>query len=194
MIKLHRTLLAAALLVAATTSSQAAAITGSLGFAGTDGTIVANPSNNLASPALTLQTSGLTASTNGLGTTGDYGAFKGLSLTFSPTLINVSSLAGLTLNFGGSGAKFVATSGSVAPTPTADLVKIILVGNVSGFAGFDANTASVSLTFQRVTSSDPITFTGQLTSPAVPEPSSVALASIGMAAAGLFSLRKRLAK
>nr|WP_303652487.1 PEP-CTERM sorting domain-containing protein [Paludisphaera mucosa] len=193
---MHRMLLAAAVLVAATTAVQADPIVGQLGI-GYNGTITATPDSLDSSPlslSLVPATGGFTTT---LAPSGDFGAVAAFSpVTFDGT-IDTSSLAGEAISFGTYGS-FVAAAGIVAPGATADLVKIILTGTFTpagALSGFDANTSTlVSLTFQRLPGQG-ITLSGSVFAPsAVPEPSSVALAGIGLAAAGLFGLRKRLAK
>lgn len=196
MFKLHRTLIAAAMLVAATTTSQAAGITGTLYFTFTT-PISITPSNFNAG---NLTITGATAGQKSVApsSTNAYASVTTVSAATSPLIAPGSGPYSLTVN-GLTGtvnpnATFTSTSISIAPGAGADNVQIVLIGTIG--TGADLNTALLTLSFQR-NPNDPnlgILGTGILTSPIVPEPSSIALAGIGMAAAGLFSLRKRLAK
>jgi hypothetical protein len=188
--KLNRILFAAALMFAATTSQ--AALIGSIGFSQDTGVITMNPAGAFNAYPYSVVTSGATFSTVGNSGTGSFGALGSVNLTMTPStlaLASTASVSGVTLGF--DGFTFSATSGSVAVAST-NLVQILYSGTVS--SANDSGSALVTLTFQRTTATSPITFAGSLVAPAVPEPSSIALAGIGLAAAGMFGLRKRLAK
>ena len=199
MIKLHRTLLAAALLVAAATSSQAAPIVGQIGLTEgpTSGVITATPSD-LSAANLVLDTSQLVVITKPLMPSGDFSLIPTGTTVSVPASLNVQSPLPAVLTFSSFGT-FVA-SGFTIVNATTDLFRAVYSGTFTpagalAAAGFTANSNTLlSLTFQRVTPTSGITFTGSLVAQAVPEPSSFALAGLGMAAAGLFGLRKRLAK
>lgn len=183
MFKIHRTLLAAALLVAATSSSQAAPITGYLSFQFTTA-ITVSPAFNAANLTITGATDGVVGVKQG----GFTGATGGVSAGTSPIL--APSAGPYSITFAGLGT-FTSSAISIAPGATTTAVQVILTGMLTPISG-DANTSTLVLTFSNQFGT--VGGLGQLYAPAVPEPSSVVLAGIGIAAAGLFGLRKRFAK
>lgn len=188
MSKLHRILLAGAMAALVSSTSQA----GTLGPGGLVGSAVS---------VTTLNTADLSTATS---FTTDYAFFGGVD-----SLSGVSGLAtGVTLNLSTPGSfviqvgdfKFynaVVTDTSSDTTPTGTKVRsFTLTGwaDLGTSPNVDTNTSTLIISFNQAQGA-PISSSISIAVPAViPEPSSVALAGIGLAAAGLFGLRKRVAK
>jgi len=185
--KLHRILLAGAMVALASSTSQA----GTLGPGGLVGSAIS---------VTTLDTSDLSTATT---FTTDYAFFGGVD-----SLAGVSGIAsGVTLDLSTPGSfviqvgdfKFynaVVTDTSSDTTPTGTKVRsFTLTGWADlGTSPVDTNTSTLIISFNQAQGA-PISSSISIAVPAViPEPSSVALAGIGLAAAGLFGLRKRVAK
>jgi len=185
--KLHRILLAGALLAMVSTTSQAASLpAGDLG--GTADVVTVDP------PGLLKGATTITPHFNLAGTGGSLAGFTADNTvsvdlahldTFTMTFTNGSSV----LTFTANGFN---TYGTVPMTGPPTFLNI----GFTGIVDLDGVTGNgvLALTFAQVTGSSPITGSLSLAVMSVPEPSSIALAGIGMAAAGLFGLRKRYAK
>ena len=181
MIRLHRTLLAGALLVLASTSAQAAGITAGLSFGGVNPTI--DNGTNL------LNTTSISApDTISIGTgTGDLAPVPSLT-SFGPHSLDLTMAAsgfGFSLTNATYGT-FVAASGLIVQQTT-DFLDLYILGTLT--VGANSGDASVRISINRTGAAYGETIT--LNAPPVPEPASIALAGIGLAAAGLVGLRKR---
>lgn len=193
MIKLHRILLAGAVLALASSSTMAAGL-GAGGLSGSANPVTLTPPGDLAgaSQLTAIYTLG-----------GGSGSLTGLSGDTTSTVLDVSNAANIMAfsltngsNFtfdnvtdyflGGYSQELIPGSGIFIKG-----LNVFLTGTVT-YNG-ESSTGILSLTFTQV--GNATTGAGlSLQVAAVPEPSSVALAGIGLAAAGLFGLRKRLAK
>lgn len=188
MIKLHRILLAGAVLALASSSTMAGTLgAGTLGGAAIS--VALQPGTDV------LTTSTFTANYLLGGGTGSLSTFPDFSTTGSTTL-DLNNVAAFTFTSGGF------TFFSSVPPATSSFVlgpnsvtRTIVFNGMVDFNG-DLSTSTLTLNFNQsggIGGSTSANLT--LVVPAVvPEPSSVALAGIGLAAAGLFGLRKRLAK
>ncbi|APW59687.1 PEP-CTERM sorting domain-containing protein [Paludisphaera borealis] len=188
MIKLHRALMAGALFVLAAVPAQAATeVAGALSLVGF-GDLTSN-SLDLSVPNLSVTAAQTLVSKPG---NGDFSVVP-LSTDFGPNTVDVTNLSAFTLTNATYG-KFTATSGTVVGTPTSGFINIYILGTFTPlFGGFGPSPASVQIT---ITSSslgglsEAITINAPPTS--IPEPASIAMAGIGLAAAGLVRvLRKR---
>jgi len=193
-IKLHRTLLAGAVLALAASSVNAAEVTGQLAL-GSLGTITSTGSD-LASPTAVITIPAVQATQTGL--INFSGITLGTVIDTDGAAIDVGDAAnGFGFNLSGAAfGNFVADTGAIV-TQTADFLNLYVEGKLtpgSGVVG-DEGRASLNVTltfingvygFAAVLNAPP--------TPVVPEPSSVALAGIGLASAGLFGLRKRYSK
>ncbi|MDR3619712.1 MAG: PEP-CTERM sorting domain-containing protein [Paludisphaera borealis] len=187
MIKLHRALMAGALFVLAAVPAQAASgIAGSLGLNGVN---VTSTSADLSLPNVVVSsTNSITLSAG----TGDFAGVPNLT-TFGATTVDVANLTSFTLTNAVWGS-FAATSGVVVGTPTSGFLNIYLLGTFTPVSGPAAGPASVQITITSAggSVSEAITINAPPTS--TPEPASIAMAGIGLAAAGLVRvLRKRSA-
>ena len=193
MIKLHRTLLAGAVLALAASSVNAAEVTGQLAV-GSGGKIVSTGSD-LASSMAVITIPTIRASQDG---EGDFSGILDLTTIGTNGSIYIAQAAsgfGFTFSSAAFGT-FVADTGAIV-TQTADFLNLYVEGELTpgtDVAG-DMGRASLNVTltfingvygFAAVLNAPP--------TPVVPEPSSVALAGIGLASAGLFGLRKRYSK
>jgi hypothetical protein len=118
------------------------------------------------------------------------------------TTLDTSSFGTFTLTGSNGSDTFTFTGGTLVAQTSGTTAEGARYRNftLNGIAtlGGDSNTATLIIGFVQAVNdavNGPISGTLSLVTPAlVPEPSSVALAGIGLAAAGLFGLRKRLAK
>lgn len=184
MLKLHRILLAGALVAMASTTSMAGSL-GPGGLQGGGGVVNVTVGTNLHDATKLTMASGYTL-------TGSTGSLTGISgTTDAPIVLDTTNIGAFKLeqvpNFTFTASNLI--SDQITGTPTLGGRNIVLVGTIT--KGNNNGTAFLSISY----SVSPI---GEISSSfslsVVPEPSSVALAGIGLAAAGLFGLRKRLAK
>jgi hypothetical protein len=174
--------MAGALLALASAPAQAAGLTAGLSLAGfnvaQDGSdlavsTVVSADPTLASSPGTGALSGITAGTN----------FGASSITFA----DEANGFGFTLD-DGAGNTFVATSGQIVQR-TADFVDLYILGTLT--VGSESGDASVRISLNQSGTSLSEAITLNAPPVAVPEPASIALAGLGLAAAGLVGLRKR---
>ena len=181
--KLYRILLAGAMLAVASSTTMAAG----LGAGGINGGVVANTvtvtPNDLSNSSLTLTASYTLDGTGSLAT---------VTSPSLPATLDLGNLSSFTLT-NGAGFTFSAASGTFSAFTVAGTK--YLIGSLMGTASLGAlsNPATLSFTFTQI-GSNPVGGGFSLAVTAIPEPSSVALAGIGLAAAGLFGLRKRVTK
>lgn len=191
MFKLNRIFLAGVVLALATSSSMA----GTLGAGGASGS---------ANPVPVIPPGALLGTTNLLNPTFAIDGAAGGSLAGYSGVANVNLDLGTLATF-----SFVTTDGMLKfdnvtsfttdfqsyPLPPAGVFRTLVVSFVGTvtYNNTDTATGLLSLIFTQANDS-PIGGGLSLSVASVPEPSSVALAGLGLAAAGLFGLRKRLAK
>jgi hypothetical protein len=184
-IKVHRVLMAGALLALASAPAQAASLTAGLSLAGFN--VVQFGGSNLSTSTSVLADPTV-ASSQGTG------ALSGVTAgtSFGPseiTFILESTGFGFHLQ-DAAGDMFLGTSGQIVQR-TADFVDLYILGTltVNGVSG-DASVR-ISLNQSGNALSEAITLNAP--SVAVPEPASIAMAGIGLVAAGLVGLRRRSA-
>ena len=194
--KLHRSLLAGIVLsLAAAVSAQAASVNGSQGFADI-GTPTVDTGNINTATSLTIG--------DLITTTSQQGGFAGLpTQAFGTVNFNLTSFTSLTFQNSTFGS-FSSTSITKTPS-TSGTVDLYVLGSFTPgtfFGGGSAQATSFTISFtQTPASTGSISDSSTLATPpatppgVVPEPASVALASIGLVPVGLFRvLRKRMAK
>lgn len=182
MIRLHRTLLAGALLVLASTSAQAAGIIAGGSFGGI----------NVAKNGTDLSTSTLITAADTVTSSPGTGALAPppLLTSFGPNSIDLSMAAsgfGFSLTNATYGT-FTGTTGTIVQQ-TADFIDLYILGSLTVGAESGPASVRISINLSGTSLSEAITLNAPPAS--IPEPTSVALAGIGLAAAGLVGLRKR---
>ncbi|WP_165246092.1 PEP-CTERM sorting domain-containing protein [Paludisphaera soli] len=199
MIKLHRMLLAGVVLAVATSSVKAAEVNGQL-VIGVLGPITST-GTDLSSPTAVISLPTIQATQAG---TGDFSAITA-GTTIDPTGASIDvalAAAGFGFALSDGNGTFVADLGVIV-TQNANFLNLYVEGLYSpaGVVTGDPGRASlnISLTFTPNASGTGgvYSFSGTLNAPPtpiIPEPSSIALAGIGLASAGLFGLRKRYSK
>lgn len=195
MLKLNRIVLAAAVLALTTSATHAADLPP--GGLGGFGSVVTNPeagNNLLTADVLTGNFAlGLFGSSSG-----SLAGVEGINATSFDT----SNFPAFTLNGSNGADAFTFTGGTLVEENSSTAAEGTRYRNftLNGIVtlGADSNTATLIIGFVQAMNGSlagPITANISLVTPAlVPEPTSVALAGIGLAAAGLFGLRRRLVK
>jgi hypothetical protein len=186
MFKLNRMLLAGALVALASTTSMAAGL-GPGGLQGGGGVVTMDTSSVWTATKLTVN--------GGYTLTGDFGSLFGITgMTDAPVVLDTTNINAFTITQASSGFTFQAIAPPLSDqntgiSPTFGGRAITLWGVAT--RGALSNGAVLSMSFSQTPLGD---VSSSFSLSVVPEPSSVALAGIGLAAAGLFGLRKRLAK
>jgi hypothetical protein len=186
--KLHRILLAGAVLALATGSSMAATL-GAGGASGSANPVPVIPPGNLLGTTTALNP---TFSIDG-GAAGSLAGYTGVA----NVNVNLGTLASFSftttdgmLSFGNV-TSYTQDFNSYPPAGVFRSLVVSFIGEVT-FNGV-SGTGLLSLIFTQ-SGDAPIGGGLSLSVVSVPEPSSIALAGLGLASAGLFGLRKRLAK
>lgn len=187
MFKLHRVLLAGAILALASSSSMAGVLP-----AGTLSAFASPVTLSPGSDVLTSTTFDVSTYINLSPGTDSLSAVPAFSMS-GPSSLNLANLSAFSFTIGGftfnDAWGYTDSSNVTGDTKTRS---ILVYGH--GHLGGNDNTAQVLLTFSQFNGGTPSAQILIQVPAAVPEPSSVALAGIGLSAAGLFGLRKRLAK
>jgi hypothetical protein len=192
-IKLHRMLLAGVVLAVATSSVKAADVNGQL-VIGSLGPVISTGSD-LSSPTAVISIPVVQATQTG---TGDFAAITlGSIVDPDGASLDVTMAAsgfGFVLSDGF--GTFVADMGNVV-TQTTDFLNLYVEGVYTPAGGVTGDPGRASLNVTLTFNNGLYGFTAVLNAPPtpiIPEPSSIALAGIGLASAGLFGLRKRYSK
>jgi hypothetical protein len=168
--------------VAFGSEAKASMIVGSLSLnAGAPTIIAPDPSNLGTATQIRFNAGGVNKLTINA-STGNYSTVTG---TYTASILNLANLSAFTLTSDGGFGNFQATSG-VVTMQNGTFLNIELLGTYTGLGAFDPTLTSLSIT---------ITKTGNLlaggavlTSPPVPEPSTIA--GVGVALLGLAGLRR----
>ncbi|AMV39522.1 PEP-CTERM sorting domain-containing protein [Planctomyces sp. SH-PL62] len=193
MIKLHRILLAGVVLALATSSVQAADVNGQLAI-GVLGKVTSTGSD-LNSPTAVITIPKLQATDDG---SNDFTVITAGTVVDNDgaTLDIAAAAAGFNFSMNGTYGTFVADLGNIV-TQSADFLNLYVEGLYTPAGGVTGDPGRASLNITLTFNNGVYGFAAVLNAPptpVVPEPSSVALAGIGLASAGLFGLRKRFTK